>query len=319
MIANHIGVQGDVSSSRLPADAFPAIFAYSLNRKLRAGYTGDFFKFRQADGVTGDYPTDTPDLSQKVYVEKIYDQKAKHGVAVQDAVQLDTALQPELTLGHTLSVGSKVRIIRSTHPHFGSVGVVTSLGEVGFAMDHSVPKDGIREIDGGVNYSAKGVAWEMATPDHYRINFSENEYMEISNLASEVGESFTITCLGKCNNISPCLGIWGATTEITIEPSEVTRFTFNQDVGALLENSAGQPLIYNSRTTPVNKKEISITGLESDGMTVDNLDTNFTNISIGRSDDRKYTGYFVEATMHTGELTDLGREQILKSTRNYYL
>ena len=314
MIAHHIGVQGDVSNSRLPADAFPAIFAYSLNRKLRAKYSGDFFKFRQTDGVTGNYPTDTPDTNQKVYVEKIYDQKAKHDVATHDAEQTDESLQPELTLGNTLSVGSKVRIIGSFHPHFGSVGVVTNLADTGFAMDHSVPKDGIREIDGGVNYSAKGVSWEMATPDHYRINFNANEYLEVPSLASYIGQNFTITCLGKCNNISPVLGIWGSNAEITIEPSEVTRFTFNQDVGVLLEDSAGQPLVYDS-----DASSLGITGFESAEMTTESTDSNFANISIGKSDDRKCTGYFVEATMHVNKLTNLAKNQILKSTRNYYL
>ncbi len=319
MIAHHIGVQGDVSKSRLPADAFPAVFAYSLNRKLRAGYNGNYFKFRQADGTTGNYPADTPDLGQKVYIETIYDQKAREGVETQDAVQSNQSLQPELTLGSTLSVGSKVRIIRSTHPWYGSVGVVVSLGESGFAMDHSTPKDGIRETDGGVTYTSEGTSWELVSPDYYRAQFNNNEYLEVENLAPYIGQNFTITCLGKCSNISPMLGIWGTSTEVTIEPSEIARFTFDSTVGALLENSAGQPMSYYSGISKQNNRIVSITSSSTEGMTIPNATPSFSDISIGRSASRKYKGYFVEATMHLGDLTNIGRDQILQTTRNYYL
>jgi hypothetical protein len=96
MIVHHGGVQGDVSTARLPADAYPALCAYSLNRQLRKLYNGNFFRFRQSSGGEADYPASTPNLSEDVYITKIYDQKSKHGVPVQDAVQQDTSLQPKL-------------------------------------------------------------------------------------------------------------------------------------------------------------------------------------------------------------------------------
>ena len=52
-------------------------FAYSLNRKLRYNYDGEYFRFRQASGSEADYPTSTPNLSEDVFLVKLYDQKAK--------------------------------------------------------------------------------------------------------------------------------------------------------------------------------------------------------------------------------------------------
>ncbi|MBL19363.1 MAG: hypothetical protein CMC82_06005 [Flavobacteriaceae bacterium] len=96
MIAVHGGVQGDVSSQRLPADAVPALFAYSLNRKVRKLYAGNYFRYRQESGGEFDYPANTPNLTENVFLVKVYDQKAKHGVPAQDAVQLDESKQPKI-------------------------------------------------------------------------------------------------------------------------------------------------------------------------------------------------------------------------------
>ena len=115
------------------------------------------------------------------------------------------------------------------------------------------------------------------------------------------------------------LGIWGTSSEVTIEPSEVARFTFDSAVGALLKDSAGQPMSYHSGISTQNNRIVSITSTSTEGMTIPSSTPAFTNISIGRSGDRKYKGYFVEATMHLGDLTDIGRDQILQTTRNYYL
>lgn len=92
----HGGVHGDVSTARLPADAYPALFAYSLNRKLRYLYTGNYFRFRQESGGEFEYPETTPDLTENVYIVRIRDQKAKHGVPVRDAIQTDPSKQPKL-------------------------------------------------------------------------------------------------------------------------------------------------------------------------------------------------------------------------------
>jgi len=98
MIVHHGGVQGDVSTARLPADAYPALCAYSLNRKLRKLYNGEYFRYKQASGGEFDYPSNTPNLSEDVYVIRVYDQKAKDGVPVQDLVQSNQNLAPKLGL-----------------------------------------------------------------------------------------------------------------------------------------------------------------------------------------------------------------------------
>lgn len=97
MIAHYAGVHGETSSYRLPADAHPAIFAYSLNRKLRYLYAGEYFRYRQESGGEYDYPTNTPDLSEDVYIVKIYDQKTSvDNIPVQDLVQSVEAKQAKL-------------------------------------------------------------------------------------------------------------------------------------------------------------------------------------------------------------------------------
>jgi hypothetical protein len=256
MIAHHIGVQGGISRSRLPADVYPALLGYSLNRKLRSKYTGEYFKFRHAGG-TGKYPTDTPDLSGSVYIEKIYDQKSKHGVPVQDAVQSDLNLQPRLAY-----VAGK-----------------------------------------------------------YQAIFNDHEYLNVLNLAPLIGQDFTIITLGGATRNTPMIGIWGNNSEVTIEPSDVlARFTFDNDMGVMMVNSKDEPMSYFSGLSDrQNSRIIGITSSSEVGLSRDSETPSFTNIAIGKSRNRKFSGYFTEATMHLGELTENGRKQALQSTRNHYI
>lgn len=92
-----VGVVQDGTDTHLLADFINPLFAYSLNRKLRNLYAGDYFSFRQANGVTGSYPTTEPDLSDDVFVTKIFDQKSKYGVPVKSMIQTNESLQPKLT------------------------------------------------------------------------------------------------------------------------------------------------------------------------------------------------------------------------------
>lgn len=98
MVSHGCGVQADISRSRLPADAYPALCAYSLNRNLRKLYNGEYFRYRQASGGEFDYPSNTPNLSEDVYVIRVYDQKSTHGLPAQDLVQLDQNIAPKLAL-----------------------------------------------------------------------------------------------------------------------------------------------------------------------------------------------------------------------------
>ena len=100
----HVGVITDKTGNpdndvrgKLPADIINPIIAYSLNRKLRYTYTGEYFRYRQASGGEADYPTATPDLSETVYVTKMYDQKSKHGFPAVNVEQASESLQPTLS------------------------------------------------------------------------------------------------------------------------------------------------------------------------------------------------------------------------------
>lgn len=256
MIVWHGGIQGDVSTIRLPADAYPAIFAYSLNRKLRKLYSGEYFQFRQGSSVK-EYPTSSIDPNQAAYLVKIYDQKARHGVPVRNAVQLDETKQPVITQG-----------------------------------------------------------------DFIRANFNQQEYLDVEDLAPHVGHDFTITSTGDGGSAPrPMIGIWGPSDRITVEPSDiVTRFTFNNNLGTILDSdgkvtqciSGFDPTQNNSRVLTVK------TGSKHGHITMPAQAPAFTSISIGREGQRLYEGDFMEATMHLGQLTPIGSEQLFTTTRTYY-
>ena len=91
------GNPDDEVRGHLPADLINPVVAYSLNRKIRYLYDGELFRYRQSSGAEGDYPSSVPNLSEAVYLVKIYDQKARDGVASIDAVQSDTSKQPILS------------------------------------------------------------------------------------------------------------------------------------------------------------------------------------------------------------------------------
>jgi hypothetical protein len=255
----HGGVHGDVSSARLPADAYPAIFAYSLNRKLRKLYTGQYFRYRQTSGGEYDYPENTPNLTEDVFVVKIYDQKLKHGVPVQDAVQAVENLQPRLVLNSS-------------------------------------------------TYSAE---------------FDQAEYFDIPDLASFIGEDFTLTAIGDGDTVPrPMIGIWSSTDIVTLEPSDlITRFCFNSNMGAVLKQDGTVMQCFSgyewrqNYTRIMSIKTASETAYRS---RADRPNAAFQNLSIGRQGGRSYKGTFTEAVMHSNNLTELGSEQLFTTTRTHY-
>jgi len=259
MILAHGGVQGDVSTERLPADAVPAVFAYSLNRKLRKLYSGEYFRYRQASGGEFDYPSNTPDLTEDVFITTIYDQAVGYGV--QHAVQANQSLQPKLEL-----IGS-----------------------------------------------------------NYRAVFNQQEYLDVPSSGSgvsELGQDFTITAIGDGGDFPrPMIGIWGTTDRITVEPSDqATRFTFNNNLGTILDQD-GRVTQCRSGYDPKqnNHRVLTIkTGSSHGHITTTSQTPTFTNISIGREDQRLYKGAFTEVTMHLGNLTELGSDQLFQTTRTYY-
>jgi len=101
MIGRSIGVLSDAQGGHLSADLINPLFAFSLNRKLRYLYDGEYFRFRDKNGEA-DYPSSTPDMSEDVFLVKIYDQKEKFGYDNLDMGQADPALQPKLLHGDGL-------------------------------------------------------------------------------------------------------------------------------------------------------------------------------------------------------------------------
>ena len=117
------------SGSNLPADVFPAGLALSTTRKLRSGYDGPLFRFRDGSSEF-DYPS-TP-LTPNARLVRIYDQTEQN-----DAIQLDAEKQPEIevdangkpyaqfTKGQHLSVASVASEISNDF-------VITAIGDGDF-------------------------------------------------------------------------------------------------------------------------------------------------------------------------------------------
>jgi hypothetical protein len=81
----------------LPADVMPAVFALSVNRKLRYGYEGPLFRFKRG-GYEYDYPEEQVQDGDKII--KIYDQKVHKGHTPYHAVQEDMSLQPTVQISN---------------------------------------------------------------------------------------------------------------------------------------------------------------------------------------------------------------------------
>lgn len=263
MIISHGGIQADVSQKRLPSDAIPALGAYSLNRQVRKLHSGQYFRYRQESGGEYDFPARAPDLSEDVFVVKIYDQKSKHNYAPLDAVQTDPLKQPKL-----------------------------------------------RQV--GNNYEAV---------------FKQSEHLDIPGISGLLGIDFTITATGDGGIVpSPMIGFWSESDKVTLEPSsKATRFTFNSILGTIASSgrtfqcfSGEDPRQNGNRVISLNGKYTQVTVTESGDVNVDSPGGSFTHASIGRADDRFYSGSFLEATFHLGDITNLGAEQIFTTMKEYY-
>lgn len=138
MIAT-VGTLSDLREEKLPSDAMPCLFAFSLARNLRHLYTGAWFQYRQqpypipqpGHWATKEYPFDAFDTSKPAYLTKIYDQKARHGVPVADAWQTDPTKQPSLTYSGvvvaTFDLGQYLDV-PNIAPFLGSNFTLTSVG-----------------------------------------------------------------------------------------------------------------------------------------------------------------------------------------------
>lgn len=261
MIVSHGGVHSDVSEDRLPADAIPALGAYSLTRKLRKLYNGDLFQYRQGSDIR-EFPSQQVDSNIDAYLVRIYDQKTRHGLPAFDAVQTDNTKQP------------LIRLVS------------------------------------GVNVTI-----------HFEAVFSQGQCLDITGLGGAMGRDFTITARGNGGGVPrPMIGVWGATDEITIEPSDLaTRFTYNLNLGTIADIDGETIQCFSGENVRQNgKRVLSINGQSSGHITTASTSYNFNNASIGRSNERYYEGTFTEATFHLGDLTSIGAHQVYNTMRDYY-
>ena len=78
---------------KLPGDAQHPLFAYSMRRKLRYLYDGEYFKYREG-GQEYTYPNRHP--GNDAYLIEIYDQKEKFGYPKFTITQDDPFKQPQV-------------------------------------------------------------------------------------------------------------------------------------------------------------------------------------------------------------------------------
>ena len=121
----------DLSPKKLPADAFPALFAFSLRRKLRYLYSGQYFRFRND---TGEYSYPETPLSGDCYLVKIYDQKARYPLNPFDASQEDPSKQPSLHddgdgVYAQFELGKYLDLVNDPSPHITQDFTITAIGD----------------------------------------------------------------------------------------------------------------------------------------------------------------------------------------------
>ena len=159
---------------------------------------------------------------------------------------------------------------------------------------------------------------------YLRAVFDQNEYLdlEVQDIAPFIGHNFTITSIGDGGDFPrPMIGIWGSGDRITVEPSDyVTRFTFNNNLGTILDSDGSvTQCISGYDPTQNNNRVLTVkTGIKHGHITATAQTPTLSNISIGREDQRLYKGDFSEASMHLGNLTKLGSDQLFTTIRSYY-
>ena len=231
MIGRSIGVLSDAQGGHLSADLINPLFAFSLNRKLRYLYDGEYFRFKDKNGEA-DYPSTTPDMSEDVELLRIYDQKEKFGYDKEDAV-VGLNLDPDFELpsgpnnGHhrdfnyvgTDLVRPKIIALRDsakkmTKGEIYEVSLIRFQG--GGFICRFLSDEGNQRFVGN-----RGVEYEVVTEKtQISATFNQSEYLEISGLAQHVGTNFTITARGDGGDLPrPMFGLWGA-TEKTINTED---------------------------------------------------------------------------------------------------
>lgn len=154
--------------------------------------------------------------------------------------------------------------------------------------------------------------------------FEIGQYLDLQGNPAQFINSpdFTITVIGDGDVPRPMLGIWGQ-NRITVEPGNpVNRFTFNQNNGSIGKNASNRVNQLFSGIDPSQNGK-RVLSMKSDGggsgqLVNENIGTNFSFISIGREDQRYFSGKFIEVTFHFGDLTSLGADKVWSEAKIKY-
>ena len=171
---------------------------------------------------------------------------------------------------------------------------------------------------------------ELKQPGLEKVNgvvkavFNLGQYLEFTgNPAQFIDKDFTITTIGESDFPRPMLAIWGASDFITVEPGEKTsRFTFNNEMGSISQNANNRvtQLFSGIESTQNGKRVISMKSDNGgEGHLIPSDTTNdFNRITIGKQDERYYSGSFTEATIHLGDTTKLASKKIWEEAKLAY-
>lgn len=149
-----------------------------------------------------------------------------------------------------------------------------------------------------------------------RAVFKLGQYLEFAGGPAQfIDKDFTITAIGESDFPRPMIAIWGISDFITVEPGEKTsRFTFNNDMGSISQNANNKvtQLFSGIESTQNGKRVISMKSDNGgEGHLIPSDTTNeFNKITIGKVNERYYSGSFTEATIHLGDTTKLASEKI---------
>lgn len=171
---------------------------------------------------------------------------------------------------------------------------------------------------------------ELKQPALERVNgavravFKLGQYLEfLGSPAQFIDKDFTITAIGESDFPRPMLAIWGTSDSITVEPGEKTsRFTFNNDIGSISPNSNNKVMQLFSGVEPSqNGKQVismkSDNGGEGHLVSADTAN-DFNRITIGKVNERYFSGSFTEATIHLGDTTKLASEKLWEEAKLAY-
>lgn len=154
--------------------------------------------------------------------------------------------------------------------------------------------------------------------------FEFGQYLEFTGQPGQfVDKDFTITTIGESDFPRPMLAIWGTDDSITVEPGEKTsRFTFNNDMGSISQNSNNKVMqLFSGVESSQNGERVISMKSDNGGeghLIPSDTQNNFNKITLGKVNERYFSGSFTEATIHLGDTTKLASEKIWEEAKLAY-